>query len=552
MFTDGDISQDDADDQVHTGFVADDPIDDGTDHTGVDLSTADSEGLGGSPDTSSPEAEDPAGTTADPSDPWPHPGYNEEGELESTDPGTEDPVTPEGGADPATGDDLVMVGADGSEVSLGEPNVTFAGEYDAVAVEAEDGSVEVYADADHNGTVDVAISIQPDGSFGIWVSDGAGGWDLQATGVVDSSGEAQIDDTVDTGFADTPPSAIAGDAAGTTDPVGTTDPAGAAGTDEPTAAQEYPGVVPGDLAVADGDEYIDAGPPTEDMDGDGVPETAVVQSDDRIIQISDIDGDGRADEMLQVDTTTNEAVILTDDGSGTWTVAAQGTIGEDGDFVPADGTTGTVQEAGTSDPADSPEIVFTDASGEQTDLGVPDQDLDGDGVPESVLAQAEDGSYLIVSDVDADGGPDQIIQIDPDSGDATWAVPDGDGGWEVVATGHLESDGNLVMDAEPQSAVQPAGHTTEQSQGSVMVSSSGGQFFDAGEATLDADGDGVADTVQVPGPNDSTLFYQDSDGDGVADKAWTTDSSGEVTATYVLDAQGSWTPGSGIGAGSQS
>jgi hypothetical protein len=596
MFTDDPVADDSAGTDSTTDFAADTSGSADAGHADFTGATSDELGAGHpdeqSGDSDASEPTDPTVGTAtigdEPTDP------TASTETIGAEPTLEQPAQPADGSDgtttvaaqAGTGEDLVLTGPDGSEVQLGAANVSVDGQYDAVAVETDSGGVEVYADADHNGTVDAAISIQPDGSFAVWAPDGAGHWHVESTGHIDSSGNAVLDASVDPAASQHPPAAIAGDVT-TNGPATPATPAtpgapatpatpatpGSSAADD--AAGTYPGVAPGDLAVADGNTYLDAGPATYDMDGDGTADTAVVQSDDRIIQVSDTDGDGRADEMLQVDTQTHQAAILTDDGSGTWTVQAQGTISADGDFVPNGSAidAGSAVDAGAG--AGTQDIVYTDASGERTDLGRPDQDLDGDGVPESVVVQGGDGSYLIVSDVDGNGTPDQIIALDPDTGRAEWAVPDGAGNWSVVATGHVNADGTLVMDQQAATAQDPTaqGSTAQDPSGdsdgqnaqftgvgqapadqpapggadhdeSVSVAVDG-QIFNAGRATLDENGDGVADTVTMPGPDNSTLYYQDSDGDGVADRAWTTDASGQVTASYTLDAQGEWTPAAG-------
>lgn len=488
-------------------------------------------------------------------------------------PGQDDPGRSDG--------DLVVVSADGSEIELGPPNLSYSGTgLDAVAIEASDGVVEVYADSDHNGDVDLALRIDADGSFVAWTTDGEGHWTLHATGHVDPTGATVVDSEVDQAAVGTEPSVAAGTSSSSSSSPST------ATTDVPASASEevsYPGVVAGDIAVAADGHYIDAGPAQYDLDGDGHAETAVVEADGRIIQVSDTDGDGRADEMLQVDKATHRAAILTDDGSGKWEVAATGHIGADGGFVEEDSagvtassdpssaahptsgahpqtTQPSTAEPSTTDPSGSdpegdaahpPDIVYT-AGGTQTDLGAPTEDLDGDGVPESVAVRTGDGHILVLSDTDADGRPDQVIQIDPASGEAMWAVPDGHGGWDVVQTGHVESDGSLVVDAtgHPVAARPDAGqdvpdtgqasaHGAAEKDENVEVGVAG-RSFDAGPATIDSDGDGIPDTVSVAGPGGSTLFYQDSDGDGVADKAWTADASGQVTANYTLAAGGNW------------
>jgi hypothetical protein len=181
------------------------------------------------------------------------------------------------------------------------------------------------------------------------------------------------------------------------------------------------------------------------------------------------------------------------------------------------------------------DVVLTGADGTRHDLGAPDQDLDGDGVPESVAVRTQDGHLLIISDTDQDGTPDQLIEVDPASGHVVWAQPDADGNWVQVHTGQVDPDGNLVVDQAP---AQPQ-HSDRGERVAVAVD---GGSFDAGRATIDADGDGIPDTVAVDGPQGSTLYYQDADGDGVADRAWTSDSTGRVVAEYALDARsGTWT-----------
>jgi len=67
-----------------------------------------------------------------------------------------------------------------------------------------------------------------------------------------------------------------------------------------------------------------------------------------------------------------------------------------------------------------------------------------------------------------------------------------------------------------------------------------GHQIPAGPATIDTDGDGVVDTVAVPGVGGSTQYYQDADGDGVADRAWTVNPDGSRSAEYSIDGSGQW------------
>ncbi len=321
-----------------------------------------------------------------------------------------------------------------------------------------------------------------------------------------------------------------------------------------------------------------------------------------------------------------------------------------GSFDATDQSLSGPADGGSTDAA----LTVSGASG-RVDLGAPNLSYDG-GEPNAVAVEAVDGSVEAYLDADHNGTVDQVVRIEPDGSFAVWGS-DGHT-WSAVATGHLDSHGDAVLDptvnaqvaatepsalsqagvaetgAHPQPAagdtadgrssapnevgaggdakatttpvafsfssavsvlhtaggeavpgadvtlgqsaateysgqatdptdqsdateqvgtavgqqtetLDPQAHSAEQSPESVMVDVNG-QEFDAGPPTVDTDGDGRPDTVEIPGPNDTTLHYQDSNGDGVADKAWATDASGQVTAAYQLGADGQW---ASVGAG---
>ncbi len=145
---------------------------------------------------------------------------------------------------------------------------------------------------------------------------------------------------------------------------------------------------------------------------------------------------------------------------------------------------------------------------------------------------------LIVSDTDADGAADQLIDIDPDTGHAQWMAQDANGQWAQTQHGHVDGSGALVVDetGKASGAELPSGITGEEQ----LTVSVGGRHVAAGPATIDSDGDGVADTVSVPGVGGSTQYYQDADGDGVADRAWTVNPDGTRSGEYTIDASGQW------------
>jgi len=411
----------------------------------------------------------------------------------------------------------IPVGAqvDGAGVTgRAEQDATGDGTNDTVVMHGADGSVTTATDYDGDGIADQVTVVSPDGSVTVSATDADGAWHTVATGEVTPDGGITFHDPVAQPVAQ--PVQQPAD-----QPDERAEPATGGSTEIPD----------GHIAVQSGDGWVDGGTPTYDLDHDGVAETAVYHDGTTLVQVSDSDGDGRADHMLRV-ADDRTATLAVDRGDG-WQTTQHGRIDEAGDFVP-DADVG--QHAGVEGHGPSTgDLILTGADGSRHDLGVPDQDLDGDGVPESVAARTQDGHLLIVSDTDGDGTPDQLIEVDPETGHVVWAQPDAGGNWVQVHTGQVDADGNLVVDQAP-------GQSEQHGAGERVAVAVDGDSFDAGRATIDADGDGVPDTVAVDGPQGSTLYYQDADGDGVADRAWTSDSTGRVVAEYTLDARsGTWT-----------
>jgi len=390
-----------------------------------------------------------------------------------------------------------------AEPSAAQPAHVTDGVLDTVVVRSADGSVTHASDLDGDGLADRLTVVAADGHVTVSRSDEDGHWEVVST---DAGDRAQ--------------------------------PAGAGH-----------GAVPDDhIAVLDHGRYIDAGAPQYDMNGDGAPETAVVERAGVILQYSDTDGDGRADQLLTVNADHSASISLVSGGG--WEVAVQGRIAGDGDFVPTEHVAQAGQHAEPSEPtsppshrppgqhAGAPDIELRAPGVDAVDLGRPNQDLDGDGVPESVAVRTQDGHVLIVSDTDADGAADQLIDIDPDTGHAQWMAQDAHGQWAQTQHGHVDGSGALVVDetGKASGAELPSGMTGEEQ----LTVSVGGRHVAAGPATIDSDGDGVADTVSVPGVGGSTQYYQDADGDGVADRAWTVNPDGTRSGEYTIDASGQW------------
>lgn len=203
-----------------------------------------------------------------------------------------------------------------------------------------------------------------------------------------------------------------------------------------------------DLTVTvEGEDY--EAEATEDLDEDGVDDTALVARDDgTVTAFSDTDGDGRADLLTEVDGTghvTGQAVF--DERSGDW-------IGVAPEQLPG----GIVPPGTPGDP------VLLDAPAEPVDTTA-GQDTDGDGVADSVVRAEADGGSTIYTDVDGDGLADVSTGISAD-GEVTIAEQHGDGAWTVVEQGRLTDGGYEVTGTRADDGTwdEPAG-------GPVAVSS---------------------------------------------------------------------------------
>lgn len=92
--------------------------------------------------------------------------------------------------------------------------------------------------------------------------------------------------------------------------------------------------------VEDGTDQ-DVGPATEDTDGDGRADTAVVTDEEGDTWLfTDSDGDGRADLATEI-TGDGEVTVSRHTGEDEWTEVEHGRIGEDGKYSPdSDGAWG--------------------------------------------------------------------------------------------------------------------------------------------------------------------------------------------------------------------
>ncbi|MET3805647.1 hypothetical protein ABIB25_002651 [Nakamurella sp. UYEF19] len=269
------------------------------------------------------------------------------------------------------GHDITVTGDDGSAHSLGVPTVDLDkdGSADTAVQHNDDGSITGYTDRDGDGHADQITQIGADGKVVIAVSDGNGGWQVAATGHMDSSG-ALVQDT----------------------------------TPDPTAA-------------------------LSGTDSDGVTT-------------------GHAGGTSSGTTTGTSTSGTTDHGSTSTTTDGGSTSTADtSTATTSGGSAGTEDAPGTqvaAGHAPAGDITFTEG-GKDYDLGAPTADMNGDGTPDTVVTHLDDGTVVAYSDTDGDGTTDQVTQLAPD-GQVTIGVPDGHGGWQQAATGHIGSDGKFVPD----------------------------------------------------------------------------------------------------------
>lgn len=338
-------------------------------------------------------------------------------------------------------------------------------------------------DADHDGVADSVIIGQDNHTVMLTDTDGDGEVDTRSVvnedGSVERAGSSGSEDDTTSSPDDTSTDGTSGDSTGS-DSTGSDGTEGSTGTTETGSAGDADSAGGPISVVDDQGRTIEVGPPTVDMNGDGTPDTAVVRNDDgSTIGYTDRNGDGEADQITEI-STDRHVTISVQDGDGAWHVVQSGTLDDKGTFVPdpgegpteqvsapapTDGVTGEsavlgLAAAGTGEsaaevdaapattdeaaPLDAPgPITYTDPDGNTYQLGVPTEDFDGDGRPDTVVTTLDDGTVVGYSDVDGDGLTDQVTQINTD-GTVTIGVPDGAGGWEQAATGTLGASGEFV------------------------------------------------------------------------------------------------------------
>src|SRR6478752_7011444 len=283
---------------------------------------------------------------------------------------------------PCPGEELTATGPDGERVDLGPADVSSTGDPEhldsTTAVSADGTSIGVYTDLDGDGTVDQIIDVHPDGSYALYLQDHDDDWQVGQTGHITAEGEVVADQT---------PAAEPGAAEPAVFAEGAAEPNG----DPHPAAGGGPTVNIPAGAHVDGAGF--AGRAEQDATGDGTNDTVVLHgADGSVTTATDYDGDGVADQVTVVSPDGTVTVSAAGD-DGEWHPVATGEVTPDGGIVFHEPVAEAAAQPATSAVGD---LIVAGPDGSRHDLGVPDQDLDGDGVPDSVAARTQDGHLLIV------------------------------------------------------------------------------------------------------------------------------------------------------------
>ncbi|MFS4417967.1 gliding motility-associated C-terminal domain-containing protein [Maribacter sp. 2307ULW6-5] len=293
--------------------------------------------------------------------------------------------------------------------------------------------------------------------------------------------------------------------------------------------------------------------PTEDTDGDGIPDFQDLDSDnDGVPDVTeaggtDVDGDGVIDNFTDED---NDGLADSVDPVGPTT---PGTPIENPD-TDGDGIPDVLDLDSDNDGIpDVTEAGGTDANGDGTIDNFTDEDNDGLADSVDPVGPTTPGTPLENPDTDGDGIPDfQDLDSDndgiPDVTEAGGTDDDGDG----IIDGFTDADGNGLDDATQTTPLPTEDTDGDGTPDYLDLDSDNDGIPDVTEAGgTDADGDGVIDgftDANNDGLDDATaatpLENPDSDGDGIVDVLdLDSDNDGipDVTEAGGIDADGDGT-----------
>lgn len=196
-----------------------------------------------------------------------------------------------------------------------------------------------------------------------------------------------------------------------------------------------------------------------DLDEDGQNDTAIIPEEDGgAMAFVDSDGDGEADQYAEIDAQGNVvAEAVYDPTSGDWLAA-------DPSAAEADST-----EAQTS--ADGP--MTAEMPEGQVEVGPATIDTDHDGVPDTAVAQDEQGNTYHFTDTDGDGDADVLVVTGADGSTQT-LEHEGGGSWQPAEPG-AQSD---LADADAADlAPEGWGDDSESVEGVAKIDSLTGQWI---------------------------------------------------------------------------
>lgn len=161
--------------------------------------------------------------------------------------------------------------------------------------------------------------------------------------------------------------------------------------------------------------------------------------------------------------------------------------------------------------------MYVDYEGHHYDAGDIDTDVNHDGRVDTAVIHSP-GQDEYYTDRDGDGQADELTIFAPDGHLISHETLGADGHWHETPYGPQQHDapgGDLPND----------GH---------IAMNYNGTRYDAGEATVDSNGDGRPDTAVIHSPG-QVEYYIDRDGDGKADELTIVSPAGHLISHEELD-----------------